>query len=307
MILAAGLTPAFQQILVFDTLRIGQVNRAREAHLCASGKALNVALAVHHLGGSCRALSLLGGVTGKIIDRELISLGVAHDWIWTREPTRMCTTLLDRSDGTTTELVENARPVTAAELDEFIRVYRAIVPEAGMVVLSGSLPTGTPKSFYRDLIAQAKAPVVLDASGPELLEALPLKPLCVKPNREELARTLERELDSDDDMRVAMREVCRLGAQWVLVSHGSAALWAHADGHDYTFHTARVTAVNPIGSGDCLAAGIAWGLTNGMDMPEAIRIGIAAAADNASALLPARLDPARVLRLKEAVGFEEVE
>ncbi len=307
MILAAGLTPAFQQILVFDALRIGQVNRARQAHLCASGKVLNVALAVHHLGGSCKTLSLLGGGTGATIDREFKAIGVPHDWIWTQEPTRMCTTLLDRSNGTSTELVENARPVTAADLEQFAGAYRTIAPLADVVVLSGSLPAGTPRTFYKDLIAQTKAPVVLDASGPELLDALPSKPLCIKPNREELARALERGLDSDDDLRLAMREVCRRGADWVLVSHGAAALWAHYGERSYVFHPAKVSAVNPIGSGDCLAAGIAWGLTNGMEMLEAIRTGIAAAADNASALLPARLDPTRVLRLKEAVSFEEVE
>jgi len=128
----------------------------------------------------------------------------------------------------------------------------------------------------------------------------------VKPNREELSRALGRDLDSNDDLRAAMREVRRLGAQWVLVSHGAAALWACDAERDYIFHPARVSAVNPIGSGDCLAAGIAWGLTNGMKMLESIRTGIAAAADNASSLLPARLDPARVLRLKEAVSFEEI-
>jgi len=218
----------------------------------------------------------------------------------------MCTTLLDRSSGTTTELVENARPVSATELEEFVRAFGTIPPDAGMVVLSGSLPAGTPKTFYRDLIAQAKAPVVLDASGAELLEALPLKPLCVKPNREELSRTLGRELHSDDDLRAAMHEVCRLGAEWVLVSHGAEALWACDAERDFIFRPAKVSAVNPIGSGDCLAAGIAWGLTNGMKMLESIRTGIAAAADNASLLLPARLDPARVLRFKEAVSFKEV-
>ena len=38
MIVAAGLTPAWQQILRFDALRLGEVNRAVEAHWCASGK-----------------------------------------------------------------------------------------------------------------------------------------------------------------------------------------------------------------------------------------------------------------------------
>ena len=57
-ILAAGLTPAWQQVLVFDAFTPGAVNRAREVHWCASGKVLNAARALHHLGGPARALTV---------------------------------------------------------------------------------------------------------------------------------------------------------------------------------------------------------------------------------------------------------
>jgi fructose-1-phosphate kinase PfkB-like protein len=62
--------------------------------------------------------------------------------------------------------------------------------------------------------------------------------------------------------------------------------------------------VNAIGSGDCLAAGIAWGLQRGLDVPGAVRLGVAAAAENARQLLPARLDVDRVLAL--AGGIEVI-
>ena len=42
MILTAGLTPAWQQVLVLDELLPGEVNRAREVHWCASGKAITL-------------------------------------------------------------------------------------------------------------------------------------------------------------------------------------------------------------------------------------------------------------------------
>jgi hypothetical protein len=51
MIVVAGLTPAYQQIMVHDTLRPGEVNRARDVRWCASGKVLNVAVALARFGG----------------------------------------------------------------------------------------------------------------------------------------------------------------------------------------------------------------------------------------------------------------
>ncbi len=294
MILAAGLTPAWQQILSFDSVKLGQVNRAREAHWTASGKVLNVGLALHHLGGPNLTLALVGGLPGKSIELQLASLGASCRWVWSDRPTRVCTTLLDRPNRVTTELVENASTVSPADIEGFTRTYRECVSKARFVVLSGSLPPGTPRTFYRELIDHTPGRIVLDASGAELLEALACRPLCVKPNREELARTLGLELSSDEQLKDAMNELNCRGAEWVLVSHGADALWASSNGRFYTFSPVKVPVVNPIASGDCLAAGVAWALRAGSEMPEAIRFGMAAAAENATMLLPARLDLERV-------------
>ena len=88
MILAAGLTPAWQQILVFDRFVPGEVNRAREAHWCASGKVLNVGLALHHLGAESRTLGLVGGESGAAVRREFAQLGADARWVETPAPTR---------------------------------------------------------------------------------------------------------------------------------------------------------------------------------------------------------------------------
>ena len=77
MILAAGLTPAWQQVLVFDTFTPGAVNRARQVYWCASGKVLNAARALYHLGSPCKALSLLGGRSGEEIRRDFPQLGIS--------------------------------------------------------------------------------------------------------------------------------------------------------------------------------------------------------------------------------------
>ena len=306
MILAAGLTPAFQQILVFDRLRPGEVNRAREVFKCASGKVLNVGLALHHLGGPSLTLALLGGIEGESIDREFVSVGIRHRWIWSSKPTRTCVTVLDRSNGVTTELVENAAPASSAEIDQFVEAYKEAAKPAQLVVLSGSLPAGTPKTFYRKLMGETPARVILDASGEELLAALPLRPFCVKPNREELGRTLGRSLEAEEDLRIAIGKVCDLGAEWVVVSQGAKSLWAGRRGMTGVFHPATVPSVNPIGSGDCLAAGLAWAIREGMEMCDAIRFGMAAAAENATMMLPARLDLERVRARTSDIRYSEV-
>ncbi len=295
MILAAGLSPAWQQILQFDAFRPGEVNRANAAHWCGSGKVLNVGLALHHLGGPSCTLAPLGGMPRAAIEQEMAQIGLPLLVIPTAAPTRVCTTILDSATGHTSELVENARPLTAAEYHAFEQAYAQAALRSQMVVLTGSVPAGTPGTFFRDLLAVTACPAVLDLRGELLLAALEFRPLVVKPNREELAATLGLDLSSDEMLHQGMQRINQLGAQWVVVSQGKSAVWiSHQSGVFRIDPPAVAEAINPIACGDCLAAGIAWAINAGHPPLDAVRFGVAAAVENLRDLLPARLDPLRV-------------
>ena len=297
-VVAAGLSPAWQTIMRFESLVPGEVNRATDVRRCASGKVLNVAVALASLGAQCRAVTLLGGTPALWTATELAGLGIDLSAVPTAGATRCCTTLLDGATGRTTELVENAPPVTADERAAFVAAYRDAVVGADAVVLSGSLPIGTPATIYLDLLGHTRCPVILDARGPELLEALPLRPLLVKPNREELAKTVGRPLETEAVLRQAIEELREQGAEWVLVTDGaSPALLSGPEGVFRLFPPRLDTVVNPIGCGDCLAAGFAHQIARGVDPLAAIRFGMACAAFNCGTLLAGRLDRSAVDRL----------
>lgn len=302
MILAAGLTPAWQQILVFDHLVHGDVNRAREAHWCPSGKVLNVGVALRHLEADARTLSAGGGWPLEAMAADLTALNVPHRWITTIHATRVCTTVIDAGGHVTTELVENTAEFSAVELAAFQHAYLAEAAAAEVVVLSGSLPKGTPSTYYRDLVSRTPGRVIMDVRGPELLEALPTQPFLVKPNRAELARTLKCDLNSDADLQTAMFDLNSRGARWVVITDGPRPVWVSSAGQLWKFQPPLVNVVNPIGSGDSLAAGLAASLDLGSDVLEAVRYGIAAAAFNATQLLPCRLEPSRIQELLTQVA-----
>jgi 1-phosphofructokinase family hexose kinase len=306
VILAAGLTPAWQQIMRFERLLPGEVNRALEARWCASGKVLNVGIALAHLHVPAITLAPLGGQAREPVDREFAAFGADAHWIDVAHPTRVCTTALDLATNRATELVENAGPMTSAELAQFAHAFGELAAGAQVAILTGSLPDSAPANLYHDLLGAVNCPVLLDVRGPELLAALPRRPFLAKPNREELARTLAQDLSDDASLLQAMRKLNERGAEWVLVTSGARPAWVAHGGCCWRIEACPVTAVNPIGSGDCLAAGIAWGLTRGEAPLDAIRLGIAAAAENVGQLLPGRIDPARVLQRRDAVSMAVV-
>lgn len=303
MILAAGLSPAWQQILEFDQVRPGEVNRALAAHWWASGKVLNVARACHRLGSATRALTILGGPAGEAISANWSREQLEAQWVSTSTPTRTCTTLLEAATGVVTELVENARPIDRETLDRFCAAYREEVRSASIVVLTGSLPPGAPFQLYAELLGITAARAVLDVRGPDLLAALAMKPLLVKPNREELAQTLGRPLNDDRELQAAIGELHDRGAEWVLVTQGAGPAWLCSPCVTLRLPPYPVQQVrNPIGCGDCVAAGIAVALEAGESMPDAVRLGLAAAAENASGLLPADIDNERVRSIIQRPG-----
>ena len=90
--------------------------------------------------------------------------------------------------------------IEQAELAEFRRVYGEEAAKASVAVITGSLPLGTPAAFYRELVERTPCPAVLDFRGEGLLAALDLKPLVVKPNREELAQTMQSSLTDTEPL-----------------------------------------------------------------------------------------------------------
>lgn len=301
MIVAAGLTPAWQQIVEFDRFDVGHVNRARAVQWCASGKVLNVGIALQHLRATARTMSVLGGPHGEAIRAEFVRASIDAVWVATRVPTRVCTTILDAATGRTTELVENSAPLESEALDRFVAAFRDQAARAEVLVLSGSLPDGTPPDYYGRLLDGTAVPAVLDIRGPELLAALERRPCVVKPNRLELERTVNRGLPDDAALLEAMRELNTLGAEWVVVTGGAAPVWMTSREQTFQLRPPPADVVNPIACGDCLAAGIACGVRRGWAMIECVRYGMGAAADNLQQLLPSRLDPARVAEFARRV------
>jgi 1-phosphofructokinase family hexose kinase len=288
---------------------LGEVNRAAKAESCASGKVLNVGIAATRLGAACRTVCPVGGPARDAFLREFTESAVDVDWIAVAEPTRICTTLLDRAAGTMTELVENARPMTAGELRLYREAYARAASTANVAVWSGSLPADVPKSFYRDLVELTPGRIVVDARGPELtaLFDAAMKPFLLKPNREELAATVGRPLADDAELHRAMHELNERGAEWVVVTAGPQAVWASSGGKLWRAVPPSVPrVVNPIGCGDCLAAGLAVGLDAGRDVVDALRLGMAAAADNLGTLLPARIEKSHVERILDTIEVHRI-
>ena len=279
MILCVGLSPAWQRHMYFDDFEMDEVNRATGGKLFSSGKALNAVITAHCLGAPCLGLTFCGGLQGEAMREDMNRRGIAFEGVETEAQTRCCTTLINRATGEVTELVESAPPVKPQELETLRQAILAHSDRSTIAVLSGSMPLGAPPETFHKLVDKTGLDIVADIRGPELLKLLPLRPLIVKPNQEELAKTLGTPTDSEDALKGAMQSLATRGARWVVISQGAGAVLVYGEGTFHRLRPPRIESVNPIGAGDAFAAGIAVACSRGLEVLEAVRFGMAAAVD----------------------------
>jgi len=299
-ILCVGVTPCLQRTLRFLDLRLGQVNRVRSVAVSSGGKSTNVARTLKALKESPLVTGFAGGETGNAIVSFLRELGIETDIVWTDQPIRICTTLIDDTTACVTELVEEAplpAPDEWAALDEKLSLLLAT---SDLMVVAGAPPPGSPEDVYARFAQRAQASgvaVLIDARGKVLMQALSCSPVLVKLNDQELVATCGRPIDTERALREAAQMLISGGAQWVLVTQGEQDAWLLNETLAWRFTPPAVEVLNAVGSGDATTAGIAAGLLRGQPMPNAVQLGIACGSASATTLTPGDLDTDLVRRL----------
>lgn len=307
MILCVGTTPVLQRSMIFERVVIDEVNRAVEVSEYASGKSINVARVLRTLGEDVTATGFVGGDSGRFIREQLNAADVSHYFVTVGPKTRTCVTVIDRSAGTATELVEEARSVEPIAWDALRERVTDLLSGATVMVLSGSLPPGAPQDFYGfcvDRANQRGVKSVVDAAGEPLRHALPHRPMIVKPNRGELAKALDVSVESDADLRDAIKRLIELGPAWTVVTQGKAGAIVSDGGKFWRVRSPQVQTINPIGSGDAVAAGLACAIARGEAMPDACKLAVACGAANAMTPIAGMVRPEDVASLQQRIEVE---
>jgi fructose-1-phosphate kinase PfkB-like protein len=154
-VLFVGLSPSMQKTIIFDSLKIGDVNRSVKYYLDASGKCVNAARVFIQLGGSAVCLTQVGGTNGKKFINLASESGVNIKAVWTDVDVRYCYTLLDSQSAT--ELVVNEpEPIDKSINDTFIKMFSESLDSVSNIVVSGSRTTGFSDDIIPNMVKKAK-------------------------------------------------------------------------------------------------------------------------------------------------------
>jgi tagatose 6-phosphate kinase len=275
MILVVCLSSSWQRTLFFREFSPGEVNRATHGLETASGKGVNVARVVMQLGAKVRVLTTAGGARGRLFRKALKADRVPATIISTAGETRLCQTLIGRSNGPSpliTEIVEESPALSPSEITAFLSAYSRALRQASLVVLIGTVPKGCGTGFYAKLTRQANQlnlPVLMDAQRDLLIQAIRERPSLVKINRAELA-----EATGTPNLARGIKELVKWGAKRIVITQGSKPAIAFDGKDSWKITPPKINVVNSTGCGDAMMAGIAVGLMRGKTLNEALQLGV---------------------------------
>ncbi|SDO51950.1 1-phosphofructokinase [Nakamurella panacisegetis] len=295
----------------------GTVARAGSTDTSAGSKGVNVARAAKSIGARPVIAGFLPHGNGdrllQLLDEEQLEL----QHVPVDGELRLATILLEDS-GRVTMVNGRGAFVSTQRWQQYAELVAQAAPGRHVLVCSGSLPPGLPTDAYRRLVQighLAGLPVIVDAAPDVLRDALPAEPDLVSPNLSEaegllLGRVGEEVDEQGDDIpgraveaavalhaRGAVRAVVTAGAHGAALATSAGSWWLPA---------LPVDVVNPIGAGDCFAAGAANALMAGADDLDIVRHGMSVAAAACETPTAGRLNPARAAALFEMSTAEPI-
>lgn len=283
MIYTVTLNPALDKTVEIPGMALDTVNRITEMRTDPGGKGINVSKVIAKLGGESCAVGILGGGSGKMLEKLLEGEPFATRFRFVEGQTRTNLKIIDREGHTNTDINEPGLTVTDADLDALLRELLAELRPGDIVVLAGSLPKGAPQDTYRTWTAACKkagARVFLDADGALLAEGIKAAPYLIKPNDDELSRLAGKKLETLEELTTEGRKLLERGIERVVISLGGRGALYLRKGSTIYAEGLRVPVGSTVGAGDSVVAALAYAEAQGLSEEEAVRLSTAAGAAN---------------------------
>lgn len=289
--LVVGLSPAIQKTLVFKTFETGEVNRSEKYYIDSSGKCINVCRVLSQGGMSSSCLTI-AGVENRAYFEDLChkdSLDVTT--IKTPGRVRVCTTIVDKTKpGFVTELVVNEPELITSKEEHSVKssFLEKIDNNYSCLIISGSKIEGFSDSIVPFMVKTAKdrgMKVFADFRGKDLKNSFNSetdRPDYIKINKDEFFETFE----GYSTLKEGLKDISHKYQCTFIITRGADSTLAANEGEIFQVESTQIQALNPIGCGDSMTAGLAQGILEGLPLKESINKGRDYATLNALSIHP---------------------
>ena len=277
MILTVCLSPCIDVNIEVDSLNVGMSHKIISKRVYFTGKAINVAIGLARMKTDSFATGFMYEENGHQFEKELHKEGVVYKFIWNPGRVRENYKFIDHRS-MLTEIDDVSPEVPSEKQDALIALIKHFSPYCEAVVISGGLARGMSPSYYGKILSVVPHNVkkVVDTEGERLLEALKYGVDLVKPNLDELERTLNRTLSTSEEKLLGCKELINMGAKRVLLSLGKNGAIITDCEKSFFCKSVNVAMNSTLGAGDAMVAAATRALTMGGTLKDILKHGVAA-------------------------------
>lgn len=277
MILTVSLSPCIDVNIEVDSLSVGMTNRIINKRTFFTGKTINVAIGLSRLGAAVFTTGFMFTENGSLFEQELYRERVPYEFVWNEGRVRENYKFVDHRS-MLTEIEDAPFEISKEKQEELIARVKELSSDCKAVVVAGSLARGMTADYYGGILSVVPDNVikVVDSEGDRLLASLKYGVDLVKPNLDELQRTLNIKITNKTEAIAACRALIDLGAKRVLLSLGKHGAIITDGVKSYYCKSLNVAMNSTIGAGDAMVAAATRALVNGEDLQSILRCGVAA-------------------------------
>ncbi|MBE6531791.1 MAG: 1-phosphofructokinase family hexose kinase [Ruminococcaceae bacterium] len=278
-IITITLNPAFDLHYAMDEFRAGKENYVKSSTCDAGGKGINISRALLSNDVDNTAFVILGDENGAAFEQGLIRDGVKYTPLHTQGRIRENITIHPASGAETRISLDNFS-LTDKTLTDLGVMLEMAVDEDTIIAFSGRNPKGVTKQDVMAFLKRLKdkgAKIAVDSNSFTPDDLMLIHPWFIKPNEQEIAAFLGREINDVEDAAARAKELVERGvAEEVMISMGGlGSAWSDGKRTLIVSVPKIENPVSTIGAGDSTVAGYIAATAKGYSKEDSLRLACA--------------------------------
>ena len=277
MILTVSLSPCIDVNIEVDSLSVGMAHKIINKRIFYTGKGINVSIGLARLGVQTFVTGFMYEDNGRLFEQELHREGLNYKFVWSKGRVRENYKFVDHKS-MLTEFDDVSPELSMQKQQDLVDLVAEFAPGSEAVFVAGGLAKGMDAEFYKKILLAVPQGVkkVVDSEGERLRYALDCGVDLVKPNVEELERTLGIRIKNRATAVEGARQLVAMGAKNVLLSLGKEGAIITDGKRTYYCKSNNVAMNSTVGAGDAMVAAAMTALVRGADSAEILKCGVAA-------------------------------
>ena len=269
------LAPCYDMHASAEKIISGKENSVTLTSREAGGKGINISRALLSAGIESEAIIALGSDNSEELEKELAKIGLKTRYY--RQKGRIRENLtVHTADGGETRISQRGFPVYQNTLDKILSDTE--ISKGDIFTFTGSVPSSLAKEDVKRFIKSLKergAKVVIDSKSLTLEDICELSPWLIKPNEEEIAVYLGKNITCLTELSRNARRLCDTGIENVMITLGEKGAILATRGGTYIENAPKITPISTIGAGDSTIAGFIAAKMRTLSEQDALRLALA--------------------------------